>query len=522
MTATLTLGDGFIGISPYPDILLKQLVYYKRSMEYNQDKHKREFKAEKQVLYRTEVGVGPDGQQTLTCFTLPGFAKRVKDYLKAVGWEVDVVDKRTPMPQPDMDKAFTGLREYQYELVYNLLMSGGGLLCGATGLGKTHVIKALCNAYSHEALMKRGTPTIVVAVPDKDITHKNWEDLTELLPDRKVGLMMSGVRKPSDDIQVITLDSLHLLDKDDVGVVIVDEVHTAASDSRATELLRFAKARFWGVSATPDGRFDGKDTVTEGIFGPIVARFTYQDGVKAGCLVPIKVLWLDAPEPQMGLNYYLKYKTREKRYQWGVYDNIPLNRMIGRIYKTMPAEMQTLGMLQFTKHMEQVLRGCVHEGCSPLPVQAHAGTSPDDFPASSFLHVHAISPKERKDLYGRIKSGEVRQVVSTHVYKQGVSFNDLRVVINLGGGGSEIVAKQVPGRASRKIDGKDCAYIIEFRHYWDTAVLHLKNGRTREVAGPVFKDDVARMHVYDELGFEQVNLLNEKELPWIVNNTPTP
>lgn len=114
-------------------------------------------------------------------------------------------------------------------------------------------------------------------------------------------------------------------------------------------------------------------------------------------------------------------------------------------------------------------------------------------------------------------------VASRATLNNKVSFNDLRVVINLGGGGSEIVAKQVPGRASRKIDGKDCAYIIEFRHYWDTAVVHTKNGRTREVAGPVFKDDIARMHVYEELGFEQVNLLNEKELPWIVNsNTPTP
>ena len=133
----------------------------------------------------------------------------------------------------------------------------------------------------------RGTPTIVVAVPDKDITQKNYDDLRELLPDRDVGIVMSGRRKFSEDIQVITLDSLHLLNADDVGVLIVDEMHTASSDTRSAELLRFSKAVRWGVSATPDGRFDGKDVVAEGIFGPCVAQFTYQDGVKAGCLVPL-------------------------------------------------------------------------------------------------------------------------------------------------------------------------------------------------------------------------------------------
>ena len=822
MKSTLTLGDGYVGVSPYPDTLRKELSYYRNSMEYDQAKHKRVFKATKEDLYSESVGIGPDGNQALTLFTMPGFAKRVKDHLKAVGWECEVVDRRTPMPEPDYLKAFEGLRDYQYELVYNMLMSGGGVLSAATGClaagtpvrmfdgtiipveqikpgdkllafddktgrltsstvcdmirtepnhkpkpmleveingektcttydhpffagdgfyplyqlawgaleagqrarlellceqygtpidhtavwfknsgsndpcfrpdwvlqdhagwayregpsdrggelagepawtsvhqpyrlqsyqqqggepgvvhaevqcvvwgnpwqyqavsapaaghpygggaqrdtqavsgengngegeaetrascagrdtvadtdrvptrketlagvdtatrlrpsftikaaapyytirtreapysycigrrncylthnsGKSHMIKAICNAYSHERLMLRGTPTIVVAVPDKDITRKNYEDLKELLPDRRVGLVMSGSNIVSDDIQVITLDSLHKLSPADVGVVIVDEMHTASADSRSEKLLAFTRARFWGVSATPDGRYDGKDKVAEGIFGPVVARFTYQDGVKAGCLVPIKVLWLDAPEPQMGAEHFCKYAKRESRYDYGVHYNLGLNRMIGRIFRDIPPDMQALGMLQFTKHMEYVLRGCAQEHCSPIPVQGHAGTDPKAFPASTFMHVRAISPKERKELYGRVASGEYSKVISTHIYKQGVNFVNLRIVLNLGGGGSEIVAKQVPGRASRKIAGKDSAYIVEFRHPWDMKKIKTKAGYTREVPGPVLRDDMAREKIYSELGFEQVKLNNELELPWIHNsNTQT-
>ena len=520
MKSTLTLGDGFVSVCPFPETMLAKLHYWKREMVVNERTHRREFKASNELLYTLQTGVGPDGQIAQTCFTLPGFAKRCKDHLKMCGYDVEVVDSRTPMPPPDMVKAMTGLRDYQYELVYKLLMSGGGVLSGATGLGKTHIIKALCNSYGHEALMQRGTPTIVVAVPDKDITQKNYDDLVELLPDRNVGIIMSGRSRPSDDIQVITLDSLHKLNADDVGVLIVDEMHTAASDTRAQELLRFSKARVWGVSATPDGRFDGKDTVAEGIFGPVVATFSYADGVKAGCLVPVKVYWINAPEPNIGIENYRRYKTRDQKYKWGVHYNRPLNLMIGRIYAGMPAELQTLGMLQFTKHMEQVLRGCADAHMSPLPVQCHAGTDPSEFPSSSFWHVHAISPKERKDIYARMKDGEIRQAMSTHVWKQGVNFADLRVVINLGGGGSEIVAKQVPGRASRKVDGKDCAYIIEFSHAWDT-MRSPKSGR--QIAGPIAKDDAARARIYEELGFQQINIENERGLPWTdSSSTPTP
>lgn len=523
MKSTLTLGDGFVGVSPFPESLLSRLHYWKRVMGYNEGKHRREITSHDEVLYRIESGAGPDGRPVSTCFTLPGFAKRCKDHLVASGYEVEVVDRRTPLPEPDWFAAMHGLRNYQQPLVYAMIMNGGGILAGATGLGKSYVIKALCAAYPHESMRFRGTPTIVVAVPDKDITRQDYEALARLLPDRNVGLVMSGSRKFSEDIQVVTLDSLHLLNANDVGIVIVDEMHTASSDTRSSELLRFSKARFWGVSATPDGRFDGKDVVAEGIFGPCVAQFTYQDGVKAGCLVPLKVFWLDAPEPQMGAENYCRYKERDSRYKWGVHNNTPLNKMIGRIFAGIPDSLQALGMLQFTDHMEAVLRGCAEAGVIPMPAQVHAGTDPKKFPPSSYWHVHAVSAKERKDTYDRMKAGELRKAISTFCWKQGVSFDDLRIVVNLCGCGSEIFAKQVPGRASRKAPGKDCAYIIEFRHPWDKKKVKTKAGYTREVAGPVFSDDMSRMKIYSELGFEQINLVSERELPWIhSSSTPTP
>lgn len=122
-------------------------------------------------------------------------------------------------------------------------------------------------------------------------------------------------------------------------------------------------------------------------------------------------------------------------------------------------------------------------------------------------------------LHGDMQLGTCPGAALRAVPNTKVDFPDLRVVLNLGGGGSEIVSKQVPGRASRKVDGKDAAYIIEFRHHWDT----VKSPKTnREVAGPVFKDDIARMRIYEELGFEQI-FIGERGFPWMrSSSSPTP
>ena len=66
-------------------------------------------------------------------------------------------------------------------------------------------------------------------------------------------------------------------------------------------LTKFKYARKWGVSATPSGRFDGRDKVIEGLFGPVVYQRTYAQGISDGALVPIKVYWVYAPEPTIGL-----------------------------------------------------------------------------------------------------------------------------------------------------------------------------------------------------------------------------
>jgi superfamily II DNA or RNA helicase len=320
---------------------------------------------------------------------------------------------------------------------------------------------------------------------------------------------MTGYKDFSDDVQVITLDSLHLLDPKEVGILIVDEVHVAASDTRAENLLNMRLAARWGVSATPSGRFDGRDLVTEGVFGPVVHQSTYGDAVRAGALVPITVYWIECPTPNMGIENYLKYTSRAGRYRNAVYKNIGRNQLIGEILRRLPDDMQALVIMQFLEQMEYI-----KQQCDTNVEIVHAETSAEKL--ADYQNLRAISAKERKEIYTRMENSDIKRILSTHVYSTGVNFPSLEVVINAGGGGSEIVSKQIPGRESRKTADKQRSYLIDFWHPWDQT-MNTETKRMRD--GPVHADDRAREKVYTQLEFEQVWIKNINEIPLLAKTT---
>lgn len=483
---TITLGRGAIVVADPPSGLKDVLTYWKRELTYDAARHVRAVKGHYENLY-SEAG----GKLT----TLPGFGHRIIEHMRKTGTEFTVKDSRRPLPEPDMEKACTGLRDYQIEPVITTLLSGGGILSAATGFGKTVMASAIIRAFDPDKMKLRGTPLTVFAAPDKDINRKNWESLTQLLPDREVGLVMSGVRKFSEDVQVITLDSLHLLNPSDIGILIVDEVHTSASATRFESISKVLDAARWGVSATPSGRFDGGDRVIEGLFGPVVCQRTYQDAVRLGALVPIKVYWVKAPSPKVGMSYYNKYKTRDAKIRAAIINNPPYSKMVADLILKTPEDKSILCFTQWIAQMANV-----HDHC-PDVEYVHAQTK------EGVGTIGPITSKKRKEIYDRMASGEARKMLATMCWKQGVDFPSLDIVVNASGGGSEIVAKQIPGRASRRADGKDIAYVVDFVHEWDVD----ENGKN----GPLLSSDMSRRRSYRELGFEQITVDTIYDLPFI-------
>lgn len=363
----------------------------------------------------------------------------------------------------------------------------------------THIAAAMIRSVNRQDLIERGTPLSVLAVASKDINKKNWQSLVEIMPEREVGICMSGATRHTEDVMCVTLDSLERVEPDRVGLLIVDEAHEAGSATRSETIMKATRARRWGLSATPVGRSDGSDMITESVLGPVVSSRTYQDGVDVGALVPITVFMVATPEPPNwgGGN-------RDAKVRIGITENEAMYRMAGELLRRIPDSMQTLLLAPHVRNLHKLKQ------YAPEVPEVHAETNADKLTCDGHYLVKAITAKERQRRYDAMASGEYRKCMSTYVYKQGVDFPNLEVVICIGGGGSQIVSAQIPGRASRNIAGKDHAIVIDFTRPWDVDT----SGRPKK-DGPLRRNDKERRRIYNKLGFRVIEVESINQIPFL-------
>ena len=274
----------------------------------------------------------------------------------------------------------------------------------------------------------------------------------------------------------------------EIGLILYDEVHTL-TEKRAEKVMVATHAMRYGVSATPSGRFDGADLMTEGVFGPIVYRRSYREAIDDGAVVPIRVYWIDVPPP----DGWLSCKAKDATYRHGVWRWEPMHQIVSDLWSRIPEDMQTLGIVDKIEHMNRLAPHL------PGTTFVHAETSQASLTRRKFNNVTAVSAKDRESAYKKIERGSLKRVISSGIYRTGVNFPQMTVLVNLAGMGSEIIAGQLPGRASRNIDGKECAFLIDFWRPWDIVV---KEDLTSKPSF-IFRDDMKREKMYSALGFEQ-------------------
>jgi superfamily II DNA or RNA helicase len=490
MNVNVHCGDSYVLIEPtVPEELTKKLSYWHKELKVDPGTRKRTTMGRTRKLYSCTEAIDPQGMLVQRLVTLPGFAHLVRTELRDNGYAVNLIDERTPRPRYDMAKALEGLRDYQLECAYTAVWSGGGIVACPTGWGKTRIIAAIFRAHSREELCYRNTCMCVLVTPGVDLAKKNYRDLVELLPDRDVGLVCTGVKKFSEDIQVVTPESLGHLPLEDAGILAYDEVHTL-SYKRAENVLQASKALRYGFSATPSGRFDGGDKVIEGVIGPIIYTKTYAEAIDDGAVVPLRVYWINCPEPPG----WRHYATHNANYRHGVWRNMPMHQLVGKIWQRVPDDMQALAMVDKLEHLDHT-----YPFLGEDTVYMHATKNADTLKKRRCQNVDVCSNKKRNQVYQQLADGTLKRVISTGIYRQGVDFPHLTVLFNLAGIGSEIISGQLPGRTSRVSGDKECGFIIDFWHPW-----HTYEKRGRRTAGCLLKDDMRREQLYRDMGFEQV------------------
>lgn len=468
--AELFLYDFVLLFYPITDKVAKTLSLTERKIEDG------EIENYSRVLYSTVLR---DGKECGA--TYQGFHARVRKTLEKDGYHIIFHDMRNPLPPPRLDLMY-GFRFSQEELLTKLLLGdGSGLLSAVTRYGKTTLMVNTIRAYP--------TLTTCVVAPGVDLVKQLYTEMRSKFDTtgRQVYLVYGnkkpkGVIRPGDII-ICSADSLGKIDTTQFRLLLADEPHELVTDTRLPGINSFHNARRLGFGATLTGRFDGRDKLIEGLFGPVLAERTYREAVDEGAICPLSVIFLDVN--LMPKRYY----NRQRAYDGLFFRNAKMHELIASLCKeVIPADFQTLIFIKNEKQAEELVEAIGKETCIAMAKR--------------------LTEKERDELTRKVKENKIKRCLCSKIYVKGMTFSDVRVLINAEAGGNNTSCIQKPGRLAEIRPGKKCGIIIDFFFRQDENVIDEIPGAWRCLVS----DSKSREKAYSDKGYDIFHARDQKEV----------
>lgn len=371
-------------------------------------------------------------------------------------------------PAPRLD-LMHGFRHSQEDLLTEALSKGqSGLIGAPTRYGKTALMVNTIRAFPT-------LPTVVTA-PGVDLCRQLFDDITGEwgIKDREVKLICSGskTRYPSETgITICSADSLSKCDSGGTQLLLADEPHQLVTAARAEMINAFTVARRYGFGATLKGRFDGRDPLITGLFGPVLAERTYLDAVEEGAICPLCIIFIN-----INISDTNRCSTHNAAYKRLLFQNADMAGVTARICREIvPDDFQTMIFIDNEKQANLYFDKIGHEGSIVLAM------------------AKKMTDKEREQITEDMRNGTIKRCLCTDIYVQGVTFPDVRVLINCEGGGNNTSAIQKPGRLAQVRPGKKCGVIFDF-------AFHCLSSHP-ECAYDLERDSEARRSAYKEKGY---------------------
>lgn len=387
--------------------------------------------------------------------------------------DIKIVDERErPKKTLDLewDENAFKLRPYQKKVIKNTLEKRRGIMCLATGAGKTILAAKLV----HEL----GVSPFIFYVMTRELLYQSKAKLEAAMPDLEVGIVGDG-NCEIKDVNVVTIQTVmsvlkkkknmekdmrkfadmeegelaeikkenmsHVTNVQNTKAIInmveqckaiyFDEVHHCPAQISKTVLQKSTKCfHFYGGSATPV-RTDNADLMIEGLFGPKTCNINASFLIKKGFLM----------KPDI---YYIKLKEKAQRVEnyndaieKNIINNVERNDHIVAVAKTL--EGMGLSTLILVTRID------------------HGKLLKSKIEGSEFIS-GSSSKKDRDDVLAKLNTKELKIVVSTTIADEGLDIPSLNCVIIAGGGKSPTKCKQRVGRAIRKTEDKKYSIIFDF------------------------------------------------------------
>lgn len=339
----------------------------------------------------------------------------------------------------------------------------GFVIDAPTGWGKSFLLR--------QAVKILPDKRILIAAPGKDIVLDMHSRLKPIV--RELGLVGAGSDYVSR-VTVCTMESLHKARQYEWDLLLGDEAHRFASPVACKELAAVAhNTKCVGFSASPDGRADGADLVTEALFGPVAYRVGYQTGVQRGSVVPINVLAYHVdfgPTVRKGTPTFIRNRMC-------VWKNPHRNGLIADIANALDPDTQVLIVVGTAEHALELRKLLPHFEVVFTSVTSKSAVS--KLKKGEYQQITGLRKTQagyqlldgrREALRQAFQTGELKHAIATSIWDTGVDFRGLEVLIRADCMGSAIKSTQTPGRLSRTDGKKTCAYLVDFVDKFDQAL----------------------------------------------------
>jgi len=394
--------------------------------------------------------------------TSSGFLWTVARVLREHGYRPVVKDER-PEDAKKFKPAWQRLRrvDWRYKqrfCIDQMLKYSCGRIDCPPGYGKSYLMRLFCQLLPGA--------TTVVSTHSTDVLEQIHDELSKSIP--RVGLIYGKRKIEGDGIHVVSGKSLHRVDWP-TDILLVDEVHEWATDDylRRVGAKSFQNARKYGFSASQAHRMDLAHFELEGPFGPVIAKVSYQKAVEHGCVVPIQIWWRSVNlrgNPAEGV------KNPVERDRWGLWTNGARNQLIAEDARQFDENDQVLIAVETIEHAMNLKRFLPEFSVC----HSEHGLSDEDrlwYVTNGFIQPNEprMTAERRYKLKKAFEDGRLKKVIANSVWKRGVDFKQLAVLIRADGKNSAISDTQIPGRTSRICDatGKEFSVVVDYLDEFD-------------------------------------------------------
>lgn len=411
-----------------------------------------------EFTWKTFVQVSENG------FALPGGAvEKAVEILRLSGYDptVEYRDFYDVTPDWARVKAKVQFRPSQEETLQALTSNYFGGIEASPGYGKSFLIYCMTELFP--------TSRFDIVSDSTVVCRQLFDYLEPYIPD--VGLYGDGSKKKGR-VTVYTIDSLHH-SSGEAEFLLVDEVHSAVTESASAKYAKYRRARRYWFSATPEGRADNTDCRVENLFGRPRAKFSYQDCVRLGLVVNIEVNWIPIDMPHNPIEGEC---DRTIQARLAIWRNESRHMQLAQVINSLPEDEQVLVLTSRVEHL-----------CLLAPhlkgMQIAFGHSKNSIGEASTWVPHGkissdvLEDRKRKNLELRkaFTRGDVKRMLVTSIWDTGANFPELQHIFRTDPfDGGWIKDIQAPGRGSRLGDGtKTCGRLYDAIDRYDNKLYDM-------------------------------------------------